>query len=113
MLFAAFRFEREEAVAVIGEERAHHAMIGHPSLDIDDSRSLGAAGAARDLMQKLEGALGRAQIAAFETEIGVDHANQGQQRKVMAFRHDLRADQHIDLMRFDGADRSLRPHADR
>ena len=42
------------------------------------------------------GALGRAQIAAAEAEIGIDHADQGQQREMMPLGDDLRADQHVD-----------------
>ena len=58
----------------------------------------GAAGAARHLMQQLVGALGRAQVAALETEIGIHHADQGQHREMMALGDDLGADQQVDLM---------------
>ena len=89
---AALGLEREETVAVIRQQRADDAMLRHPGLEIDDARSLGAAGAARDLMQQLKRALRRAQITAFETEIGIDDADQGQKREVMTLRDHLRAD---------------------
>ena len=50
-------------------------------------------------MQQLIGPLGGAQIAAGHAEIGIDHADQGQQRKMVALGDDLRADQHVVAMR--------------
>ena len=59
-------------------------------------------------MQKLERALARAQIAVRSAEIGIDHADQCQLREVMAFGHDLGADQHVGLAFGHRADRGLR-----
>ena len=39
----------------------------------------------------------RAQVAAAQAEIGVDHADQGQLREVVALGGDLGADQDVDL----------------
>src|SRR5271169_532701 len=81
-----------------------------------------AAGAADDLMQKLEGALGGARIAVGEAEIGVDYADQVEHREVMAFRHQLRADDDVEqTVRYvgeflahalDGSDKIGRQHQD-
>src|SRR6266446_6160035 len=54
-----------------------------------------AAGSAADLMQQLIGPLGGAQIAAGKPEIGIDHADQGQHRKMVALGDDLGPDQHV------------------
>ena len=87
-------------------------MLGQVGLEQHPPRSLAPPGAARDLVEQLEGALGRAQIAALEAEIGIDHADQGQHGKVMAFGQHLGADDQIDLARRDLLDqlgRGLRP----
>ena len=89
----------EEAVAVAGDQRLHHRMLRHVGLEQRPARPLGAAGAAGDLMEQLEGPLGGAQIAAVQAEIGIDHADQGQVGKVMALGDDLGADQDVDLAR--------------
>ena len=90
---------RDEAVAVVGDQRLHHRMLGRMGLDQGPARPLGAAGAAGDLVQELKGPLGGAQVAAVEAEIGVDHADQGQIREVVALGRDLGADQDVDLAR--------------
>ncbi len=50
-------------------------------------------------MQQLIGPLAGAQIAAGHAEIGIDDADQGQHRKMVALGDDLRADQHVVAMR--------------
>ena len=55
-----------------------------------------APGAPGDLRDLLEGALGRAQVAAFEAEIGIDHADQRQVGEMIALGDQLRADDHVD-----------------
>ena len=67
-------------------------------------RLLAAPGAPGDLHDLLEGALGRAQIAAVEPEIGIDHADQRQVGEVIALGHQLRADDDVDLARLHPAD---------
>jgi hypothetical protein len=56
-----------------------------------------AARTARDLMQKLKGALRRARIAVGETEIGIDNADEIELWKMMALGHELRANDDIEL----------------
>src|SRR6185437_13917404 len=65
---------------------------------------LGAAGAAGDLVEELKGPLGRAQIAAGEAEIGIDYADQRQQREVMPLCHHLRADEYVNEVAGDALD---------
>ena len=55
-----------------------------------------APGAAGDLVEQLEGALGGAQVAAAEAEIGVDHADQREVGEVVALGDDLGAEQDVD-----------------
>ena len=56
---------------------------------------LAASGAAGRLLQQLEGALGRARIAVGEADVGVDDADERQQRKVVALGDELRADDDV------------------
>ncbi len=85
----------EKAIAVAGRQCFHDRLVGHPGLDQYPALVLGAAGPAADLVQQLVGPLGGAQIAAGEAEIGVDHPDQGQHRKVVSLRDDLGPDQQI------------------
>ena len=64
-----------------------------------------AAGPARHLMQKLERAFARARVCAMsKAQIAVHDADESEIGEVMALGHDLRADDDIDLMRFDLVD---------
>ena len=101
---ALIRLGIEEVVAIVGRERPHHRMLGHIGLEKDLARPLGPARATRHLMQELEGALRRAQVPAGEPEIGVHHAHQREQRKVVTLRHHLGPDQYVDRVRFDAVD---------
>ena len=56
-----------------------------------------AAGPAGHLGQQLEGALGRPHVAEGKAEIAVDHADQGQEREIVALGDKLRADDDVDL----------------
>ena len=55
-------------------------------------------------MEQLIGALGGTQVAARESEIGIDHAHQCKHGKVMALGDDLGPDQKVDLMARDALD---------
>ena len=77
-------------------------MLGHIGLDRPRPGCV-AAGAAGHLIEKLEGALGGAQVAVREAEIGVDHADQRQLREVVALGDELGADDDIDLAVLDRA----------
>ena len=85
----------EKPVAVARGECLHDRLVRHTGLDQHPALVLGAAGAAADLMQQLIGPLGGAQIAAGEPEIGIDDADQGQHRKMVALGDDLGPDQQI------------------
>ena len=65
-------------------------------LQIADAAALVAAGAADHLVEQLKGPLGGARIAVAEAEIGIDHADQIEPRKIMALGHQLRADDDVD-----------------
>ena len=90
-----------EGVAVARDKRLHHRVLGHIGLDQATPGDRFAARAPGHLMQELEGALGRARVGLCQAEIGVDHADQRQPRKVMALGDELRADDHIDLALLD------------
>ena len=65
-------------------------------LQIADAAALLAAGAADHLVEQLERAFGGARIAIAQAQIGIDHADQIEPRKIMPLRHQLRADDDVD-----------------
>src|SRR3546814_8685534 len=62
------------------------------------------SGASRYLHDLVEGALCRAQVAAFEAQIGVDHADQRQVGEMIAFGDELGADDDVDVARLHAVD---------
>ena len=62
-LFAQIDFGGVERLAVLRDQRAHHRMVGLVGLQKAAADAGVAAGAADDLMQKLESMLGGARIA--------------------------------------------------
>ena len=73
-------------------------------LDEHAAGLVAAAGAAGDLLDLLEAALGGAKIAAGEAEVGIDHADQRQVGEVIALGDQLRADHDVDRARLHRAD---------
>ena len=63
-----------------------------------------APGAARDLGQELERALGGAEVGKAEPDVGVDHADQRHAREVVALGDHLRAHQDVGLARLEGGE---------
>ena len=70
-------------------------MLGLVGLHQREARALGAAGAAGDLADELEGLLGGAEVAALEAEVGVEDADQRQEREVVALGDELGADDEV------------------
>ena len=64
--FALAPFGGVEGVAVAGGDRLQHHVVGFARLDQHAAGPVGAAGAARDLMQQLKRALARARVGAFQ-----------------------------------------------
>ncbi len=91
-----------EALGVARDDRAHDRMVGLVGLQQAEALLAGAAGAAGDLAQELEGALGGARVAVGEAEIGVDHADQRHVGEVVALGDELRADDDVGLAIGDG-----------
>ena len=73
-------------------------------LDEHAAGLVAAAGAAGDLLDLLEAALGGAEVAAGEAEVGVDHADQRQVGEVIALGDQLRADHDVDRAGLHRAD---------
>ncbi len=59
-------------------------------------------------MQQLVRPLGRPQLAAYQPNNGIDHANQRQVWKMMTLGDNLRADQQVDLAPVHGRDQFFR-----
>ena len=76
--------------------------------------TLAAPGAAGDLRQQLERALGRSEVREAEADVGGDHADQRHVGKVVALGDHLRADQDVDFAARDFLERldeaALAPH---
>ena len=90
---------------------------GLKGLDQRPTRLVAAAGASRHLIEQLEGALRGARIAASQSQIGVDDADEREMRKIVALGDKLGADDDIegafgDLVQFApqplGAARKIR-----
>ena len=77
----ARRSRAVEGLGVARNQRLHHRMLGLIGLQQAEALAAGAAGPAGHLAEQLEGALGGAQIAVGQAEIGVDHADQRQVRE--------------------------------
>ena len=58
-------------------------------------------------MQQLEGAFGGAQVAACEADVRIDHPDKSKAGEVVALRHHLGADHHINLPRGDAVECGL------
>jgi len=76
-------------------------MIRRKTLQQNAAGVFRPAGAARHLMEKLHGALRRAQITAGKAEISIHDANQREVGKMPALGDDLRADDQINLALFN------------
>jgi len=63
-----------------------------------------ASGTARNLLQYLERALGGARIAVRQPDVGIDYADQRQQREIMALGDKLRADDDVASAFGDGVE---------
>ena len=91
-------------------------MLGLPGLQQRAARALAPSGPAGRLAQELEGALGGARIGVGEADVGVDHADEGEQREVVALGDELRADDKVEFAlsrrrRAAGAESRFRPES--
>ena len=76
-------------------------MFGAEGLQEDVAGGFGAAGAAGDLVEELDGAFGGAEVTAGEAQVRVDDADEGEVGEVPAFGDDLRSDDEVDLAGLD------------
>ena len=86
-----------EGLAVAGDDRPNDGMIRCVGLQQCAAGAAGASGAAGHLAEELEGAFSGAEIAVGEAEVGIDHADQLEQREIVALGDELRADDDVDL----------------
>ena len=86
-----------EAGSIARDQRGDDRRVGIVGLDEHAAGLVAAAGAAGDLLDLLEAALGGAQVAAGEAEVGIDHADQGEVGEVIALGDQLGADDDVDL----------------
>ncbi len=87
----------EERFVVLRRGEPQHGMLGIEGLHDHASRSLPASGAARDLGQELERALGGAEIGQAERLVGRHDADERDAREIVTLGDHLRADEDVDL----------------
>ena len=98
-------FALEEGLAVAGDDGLHDRVLRQMRLHEAGALGQRAAGAARDLVQELEGALAGPRVGALrQAEVAVDDADGREIREVMAFGDDLRADDDVGLALLDVLD---------
>ena len=103
-LAAHLGFGRIEGIAVARGQRGNHRRVGVAGLQQHFARFRSASRAPGDLRDLLVGPLARAQIAALEAEIGIDHADQRQLGEMEPLGYQLRADDHVHLACLDRSD---------
>ena len=101
-------FGLPEPFLIPRQNGADHRMVRLIGLHHRLARCLCPSGTSRDLPHQLKGPFRRAQIRSVQPEIGVDHPDQSQQRKVMPFGHQLRADDDVTAPRRDAFDLGLK-----
>jgi hypothetical protein len=87
---------RVKGIAVSGDQSAHDGVLGLVGLKIADAAGLLATGAADDLMQELESALGGARIPIRQAEVGIDNADEFKLGKMVTFGDKLRANDDVE-----------------
>ena len=63
----------------------------------DAARRVSASRAPGDLNEELEGAFGGAKILDRQRRVGIDDADQRDERQIVPLRHHLRADENVDF----------------
>ena len=84
-----------EPLRVAGHKRDDDRMLRLPCLQKRVARPVAASRASGRLTKKLERSLGRARIGVGETDVGVDDTDESEQRKVVPFGDELRADDEV------------------
>ena len=84
-----------EPLGVARNQRRDDRMLRLPGLQKRAAELFAAARAAGRLAQELERALGGARIGIGEPDVGVDHANESEQREVVALGDELGADDEV------------------
>ena len=108
-LFALGDLALVEGLGVARHDRPHDRMVGLEGLQKAEALLAGAPGAAGDLAQELEGALGGARVAIGEAEIGIDDADQRHVGEIVALGDELRADDDVGLAIGDGFELQPQP----
>src|SRR5690554_4472225 len=96
-------------IVVLGGEEA--VVLRGVGLNDDLSGAVGAAGAAGDLGEKLEGALGGAEVREVEAHVREHDADQRDVGEVVAFGDHLGADEDVDLASTKAAQKLLEARA--
>ncbi len=90
-------FAGVERLRVAADYGPHHRVVRLIGLEKAKALAPGSPGAARHLIEQLEGALGGARIAIGEPQIGVHHPNQRHVGKIVPLGDKLGADHDIRL----------------
>jgi hypothetical protein len=104
---AEVHLARGEAGVVVLAGELVDVVVGLVGLDEDTARFVAAAGAARDLGEELEDALGGAEVREAEGEVCADDADERDAVDVVALCDHLRADEEIDLAGVEALEEAL------
>ena len=96
---ALFEFAPGKRVEVMAGETLEQGMVGMFSLNEYLTRSMRASGTTAYLHQLLKQTLRGTEVRGVQRGVGTNHADQGQQRKIMTLRHHLGAHQNVGLTR--------------
>src|SRR5690349_7814651 len=72
-------------------------MIRLPGLHQGPPGLVAPPGPSGHLLEDLEGPLRGSRVSGCEPDIGIKDTNQGHQRKIVTFRHELRANDNVEL----------------
>ncbi len=92
---ALLDFAGVKGVRIAADDSPHHGMVRLISLNETEALAPRSPRAARDLIEQLERAFGRARIAIGKPQIGIHHAHQCHVGKIVSFGDKLRADDDI------------------
>src|SRR5579871_6419637 len=108
-LFARGDLAIIESLAIAGDQRRHDRMLRVIGLQQPFPRRRLPPGSANHLMQQLKCPFGAARVALAQSEVGIDHTDEREPRKMVPFGDELRADHDIGLALGDRFKFGLQP----
>src|SRR6185312_1672009 len=98
-LYSSGQLFGDERHVVVSHGTLHCMMARHSRLNEYFAAACAAPRASGHLAQKLEAPLARTKIRQIDTDVGVDHSDKRNVRKIQSLRDHLRTEQDVDLTR--------------